>query len=145
MNALSDLHVLLFVFDRSEGVRELGDHLLELVLIDGDVRARLDIVHLGDIHGEHDDLGRHGRHLIAEAVLVDAVGVRRERVLAVGLAIALIDQLVVGPGDLDVDVEEAALDHFEHETELGASLGPVEVAVLRVGVYGDKVLLAEAC
>ena len=75
---------------------------------------------LGDIHREHDNLGGHSRHLIAEAVLVDAVHVSGERVLAVGLAVALVDDLVVGPGDLHVDVEEAALDHLEREPELRA-------------------------
>ena len=38
---------------------------------------------LADVHAEHDHFGRHRRHLVAEAVLVDAVAVRSKRVLAV--------------------------------------------------------------
>lgn len=75
---------------------------------------------LDNVHGEHDNLGRHSGHFVAETVLVDAVGVSGERVLAVGLAIALVDDFVVGSGDEHVDVEEAALDDLEREAELGA-------------------------
>ncbi len=147
MNSLSDLHVLLLVLDSGQRVRQLVDHLLELVVIGGRVgaRARLSAgqVRLGHVHREHDDLGRHGAHLVAEAVLVNAVGVRGECVLAVGLAVALVDHLVVRSGDLDVNVEEAALDHLEHEAELGAGDGAVEEALLRVGVYGDEILVRD--
>ena len=99
---------------------------------------------LDNVHGEHDNLGRHSGHFIAKTVLVDAVGVRGERVLAVGLAIALVDDLVVGSGDEHVDVEEAALDDLEREAELGARQRSIEVALLGVRVHGDEIRLARS-
>ena len=57
---------------------------------------------LPDVHGEHDDLGGHGGHLVAEAVLVHTVHVGSKRVLAVGLPVALVDHLSVRAIDLKV-------------------------------------------
>ncbi len=122
---------------------------------------------LPDVHGEHDNLGRHGAHLVGEAVPVDAVHVRRERVLAVALPLPLVDDLgkikiksliqkcsptstyyiqyvvsssylPVGSFDAHVDVKESSLRHLEHEPHLGAHLHLVEEALLRVGVHLGK-------
>ncbi len=48
---------------------------------------------LANVHGEHDDLGRHGAHLVGEAVAVDAVHVGGEGVLAVALPLAAVHDL----------------------------------------------------
>lgn len=69
-----------------------------------------------NIHVEHDDFGRHRRHLVAEAVRVDALHVRGKRVLPARLALALVDHLVVGADNLHVNVKEAALGYLEHQT-----------------------------
>ena len=72
---------------------QLLDHVLELVVAGLlAVGARAVRGRLPDVHREHNDLGRHGRHLVGEAVLVHAVHVRRERVLAVRLALTLEKQ-----------------------------------------------------
>ncbi len=90
----------LLVLDPGERGAELPDHVLQLVVagllafcsfsgpVPSLVRGRLP-----DVHGEHDDLWRHGAHLVGEAVAVHAVHVSRESVLAVALALALVDDL----------------------------------------------------
>ena len=47
---------------------------------------------LSNIHAEHDGLGRHGGHLVAEAVLVHTIHVGCKCILAIGLSITGIDQ-----------------------------------------------------
>lgn len=50
---------------------------------------------LADVDSEHDDLGGHGGHLVAEAELVSAVHVCSHRVLPTGLSVSFIDLLPV--------------------------------------------------
>lgn len=57
---------------------------------------------LSDIDGEHDDLGRHGRHLVAEAELVGSVHVRRHGVFPTGLSVAFVNLLTIRPGYLEI-------------------------------------------
>lgn len=55
---------------------------------------------LADIDGEHDDLGGHGGHLVAETELVSAIHVRGHRVLPAGLPVSFVDLLSVWTCDL---------------------------------------------
>lgn len=55
---------------------------------------------LADIDSEHDDLGGHGGHLIAEAELVNAIHVCSHRVLPTRLSVSFIDLLPVWTCDL---------------------------------------------
>ncbi len=52
---------------------------------------------LSNINCEHDDLGCHGWHLVAEAELVGSVHVCCNRVLATGLSVAFINLLSIRP------------------------------------------------
>ncbi len=95
---------------------------------------------LSHVHREHDNLRCHRRHLIAETVLVDSVGVCSESVLSIGLAVALVNSSAVGSGNFDVNVKEAALNYLKHQAQFSAGNGPVEKALLGVSVDRDKVL-----
>ena len=68
----------------------LEPHLLSPLFILGWVTGGL-----ADVHAEHDNLGGHGGHLVGEAVLVHAVHVCCKRVLAVGLTVALVEDLPI--------------------------------------------------
>lgn len=50
---------------------------------------------LSNVNGEHDDLGCHGGHLVAEAELVGPVHVSCHGVLSTGLSIAFVDLLAI--------------------------------------------------
>lgn len=63
---------------------------------------------LSDVDGEHDDLGGHGGHLVAEAELVGAVHVCGHRVLAAGLSVAFVDLLPIRSRYLEEDGSPAA-------------------------------------
>ena len=68
---------------------------------------------LSEIHREHDDLGRHGRHLVAEAVGEDPIHVRREGEPAVALSLLLVHHFAIGTYQLYVDVQEAAFHNLK--------------------------------
>jgi hypothetical protein len=55
---------------------------------------------VADNHVEHDRLGGERRHLVAEAVLVEASCVRGKCVLAVGLALTRIHNFALGVDNL---------------------------------------------
>merc|ERR550519_1142583 len=119
---------------------ELLDHILEFVVTGFILPTLTSPVSrsVSNVHAEHHYLRSHGGHLIAEAVLVDAVHVRCESVLPVGLPLPGMYGLSVRSHNPHVNVEEASLRHLEHEPHLGARLDLVEETLLRVSVHGDE-------
>ena len=76
-----------------ESCSKFLDHVLQLVVRVYGVSllpCRLLGFLLQDLHGEHDNLGSHGGHFVAEAIPVDAVHVRRKSVLTVALPLTLV-------------------------------------------------------
>lgn len=55
---------------------------------------------LSNVHAEHDDLGCHGGHLIAEAILEFSIHVSCKRVLAIGLSVTTVYNTSIWPNDL---------------------------------------------
>lgn len=77
---------------------------------------------LSEVHRKLDDLWSHGRHLVAEAVLVDSVHVRGESVLAVRLPLSGINDLPIRPADLqgrnvDVTINERISSECQTRTK----------------------------
>lgn len=52
---------------------------------------------LSDIYGEHNDLGCHGGHLVAEAELVGSIHVCCHRVFSTGLSVPFVNLLAIRP------------------------------------------------
>lgn len=52
---------------------------------------------LSDVDGEHDDLGRHGGHLVAEAELVGSVHVCSHGVFPTGLSVSFVNLFTIRP------------------------------------------------
>uniref|UniRef100_A0A0E9XHF9 Uncharacterized protein n=1 Tax=Anguilla anguilla TaxID=7936 RepID=A0A0E9XHF9_ANGAN len=135
---LPDLHVLLLVLDCCHGKSQLVDHLLQLVLMS----FRLHAVPLGglsNVDGEHDDLGGHGGHLVAEAELVGSVHVSGHGVLSAGLPVAFVNLRAVWPGYLHIDVQEASFGNLKHEAHFGPRVDPFKEALLGMSVYANEV------
>lgn len=60
-------------------------------------------------------------------------------VLSIGDALLTVNYLLVGPGNGDVNVEEAPFGDLKGETKLGASVDPIKEAFFGVGVDDNKV------
>lgn len=115
VDAVSHLHILLLVLYSRQRARQLTDHVLQL-LVGICVATRRSVRLLGRLpngHVEHDHLGRHGGHLIREAIRVDAGCVCCKREFAGRFALALIDYLVVGAHDAHINVQEATLGNLK--------------------------------
>jgi len=156
------MHVLLLVLDAGQRAGEFPDHVLQLgvahLLLSGSAWGAL--WGLTHVDGEHDQLGRHAAALVVEAHGVGTLGGGHEGVLAGGLLLAFVHHMVLGAADLDVHVQEAAVNHLEGDackgvivlsvkypaqdhisisphTELGAAFDVLEEALLVVGVHAD--------
>lgn len=128
VDSLPHFHVFLLMLHTSESSRQLIDHLFQFIMIGwrrnkhvshcGERQAWLshveDVlwpstfavfihVHFGllsNVHAEHNNLGCHGGHLVAEAVLVDTIHVSSKGVLAIGLPLPIVDVLTIWANDL---------------------------------------------
>lgn len=69
-----------------------------------------------NIHGEHDNLGSHGGHLVGEAVGVNTIHTGGEGVAPIGLALALVNDLAIRAVDFDVNVQEATLSYLKGQS-----------------------------
>jgi len=109
------MHVLLLVLDAGQRAGEFPDHVLQLgvahLLLAGSAWGAL--WGLSHVNGEHDQLGRHAAALVVEAHGVGTLGGGHEGVLAGGLLLAFVHHMVLGAADLDVHVQEAAVNHLK--------------------------------
>lgn len=78
-------------------------------------------------------------YLIAEAVGVVTVHVRRKCVLSIGDSFLSMDHLLIRTGDSDVNVKKSTLSDFKSKTQLGARLDTVEEALFCMSVDHKKV------
>lgn len=90
------------------------------------------------IHTEHDDLGRHGAHLIGEAILVYSIHMSGKRVLAIGFAFTLMDHFAIGTFNSNIDIQETAFSHLKHQTHFGAHLDLVEKTFFGMSIHLRK-------
>lgn len=78
-------------------------------------------------------------YLIAEAVGVVTVHVRRKCVLSIGDSFLSVDHLLIGTSDGDVNVKKSTLGDLKGKAQLGARLDTVEEALFCMSVDHEKV------
>ena len=103
------------MLDTSKRAAEFPNHIVQLVVVRLRVLRGL-LGRLANVHIEEHHLGSHGAHLIAEAVGVDSRYMRRKRVFAAGLSLALVNHSAIWADDFHVNVKESALGDLEHQT-----------------------------
>lgn len=110
------MHVVLFVMHAGQCAGQFSDHVLQFRVtgfrfVHGSDCA---LGSFSDVHREHDHLGRHGGHLIAEAVSIGASCMCGKSIFSGTFFFALVDNCGVWSGDFHLNVVETALNGLEH-------------------------------